>query len=290
MDDPAVVELVRRAVARSVAQILHHDLGARLGDDPEHVHQLRVGTRRLRSDLRSFASLLEHERIAPLRAELGWLGTVVGAVRDNDVLASRLTAHMATLPEADASGAARLRLRLAGEADDARSAMLHAMRGDRYLSLLDGLVDLAAFPPFTKAAGLTARPPAEIASRIVHKPWRRLAKAVHALGPEPSDVELHRIRILAKRCRYAAEAVAPIVGSRAVRFAAAVEDVQTVLGDHQDTVVAESWLRRTAGAIPESGLAAGQLIALERSQRIELRAKWPDSWHRASKREPRNWL
>ncbi len=285
----AVVDLVRHAMARSVSQILRHDPGVRLGDDAEDVHQLRVGTRRLRSDLRSFAPLLDHDRLVSVRAELGWLGAVVGAVRDTDVLGARLSAHVATLPEIDAPGAARLLHRLEREAADARATMLAALRDARYLELLDTLVALAAAPPFIEAPKLTALPPA-IASRIARKPWRRLAEAVDALGPEPSDAELHQVRILAKRCRYAADAVAPVVGVIAARFAAAVADVQTVLGDHQDTVVAESWLREAAVATPAGRVAAGELIALERSRRAELRAQWPAIWRTASSKKLRHWL
>jgi len=285
-----VVDVVRHAVARSVAQILRHDPGIRLGGDPEDVHQLRVGTRRLRSDLRSFAPRLERDRMAWLRAELGWLGTVVGAVRDHDVLDARLIAHIATLPEVDAPGAAQLLRRLEDEAEVARAGMLDALRGTRYLDLLEALVDLASVLPLTEMPGLTVRSDAQLASKIARRPWRRLSEAVESLGPDPSDAELHQVRILAKRCRYAAEAVAPIVGPKAARFAAAVADVQTVLGDHQDTVVAESWLRHAAAALPSSGLAAGQLVALERSQRLELRAQWLSSWRAASSKKLRHWL
>ena len=252
--DATVVDLVRHAMARSVAQILRHDPGVRLGDDPEDVHQLRVGARRLRSDLRSFAPLLERDRLVPVRAELGWLGTVVGVVRDTDVLADRLSTHIATLPEVDAPGGARLLRRLADEADEARSVMLSALRGARYLALLDTVVDLADRTAVREDVACSpSGSPAQVASKIARRPWRRLAEAVDALGHEPSDAEFHQVRILAKRCRYAAEAVAPIVGPAAAHFAAAVADVQTVLGDHQDTVVAESWLRHAAAAIPDAG-------------------------------------
>ena len=288
--DATVVDLVRHAMARSVAQILRHDPGVRLGDDPEHVHQLRVGARRLRSDLRSFAPLLERDRLVPVRAELGWLGTEVGAVRDTDVLADRLSTHIATLPETDAPSGARLLRRLANEADEARSVMLSALRGARYLELLDTVVDLAATPPFKEASVLTDRSPDQVAAKIARRPWRRLAEAVDGLGDEPSDADLHQVRILAKRCRYAAEAVAPIIGPVGTRFAAAVADVQTVLGDHQDTVVAESWLRHAAETIPDAGMVSGQLIAMERSQRVALRAQWPAIWHTASSKKLRRWL
>jgi CHAD domain-containing protein len=288
--DASVVDVLRHAVARSVAQVLRHDPGVRLGGDPENVHQLRVGARRLRSDLRSFTPLLERDRVAQLRAELGWLGTVVGDVRDHDVLATRLVAHIATLPGADAHGGAQLQRRLEDEADEARSVMLEAMRGARYVELLEALVGLASVLPLREMPGLTDRSNAQLESKIARKPWRRLASAVDALGPDPSDAELHQIRILAKRCRYAAEAVAPVVGPAASRFAEAVEEVQTVLGDHHDAVVAESWLRHAAADVPSCGLAAGQLVALERSLRLELRAQWRKSWRAASAKKLRHWI
>jgi inorganic triphosphatase YgiF len=92
-----VPQLVRHSITRSVVQILRHDPGVRLGEDPEYVHQLRVGTRRLRSDLRTFAHLLDTEPVTGIRAELGWLAALVGAVRDTDVLAARLRASSMAL-------------------------------------------------------------------------------------------------------------------------------------------------------------------------------------------------
>ena len=288
--DATVIDVLRHAVARSVTQILRHDPGVRLGGDPENVHQLRVGARRLRSDLRSFAPLLERDRVAILRAELGWLGSVVGVVRDHDVLADRLAAHTATLPDADAHGGAQLQRRLEEEADVARSVMLEALRGPRYLELLEALVDFASVLPLRDMSGATGWSNARLASKIARRPWRRLADAVDALGPDPSDAELHQVRILAKRCRYAAEAVAPIVGPEALRFAEAVERVQTVLGDHHDAVVAESWLRHAATDIPTCGLAAGQLVAQERSLRLELRVQWRECWRAVSSKKNRHWI
>ena len=68
-----VADVIRASIAAALIRMVRHDPGIRLGDDPEHVHQARVGTRRLRSDLRTFRSLLDQEwaaRVAP-RARLG---------------------------------------------------------------------------------------------------------------------------------------------------------------------------------------------------------------------------
>jgi CHAD domain-containing protein len=280
-----VVDLVRHVAARSVAEIIRYDPGARLGDDDEDVHKLRVATRRLRSDLHSFLPLLDKSRIAPIRAELSWLGAMIGAVRDTDVLAIRLTSRLASLSGCDTHGADRLMALLEDQAAEARTAMMAALRDERYLLLLDLLIGLAAAPPFLDARSPGRRTSRKMATKITEKPWRRVVGAVCALGSDPSDAELHEVRILAKRSRYAAEATAPILGPAAVRFAAAVADVQTVLGDHQDTVLAEEWLLRAAAASPDVTQVVEQLVAVERSRRSILRAEWPAVWQRAVTRE-----
>ena len=229
----AAGQLVRHAVERSVARLVGHDPGVRLGDDPEDVHQYRVATRRLRSDLRTFGALLQPEWVDRLRAELAWLGGVVGTVRDLDVLSLRLRTHTETLPDQDAPAAAVLLGRLTDQQRDARAVMLDAMRSSRYDALLDGLVAAANRPAFAGDAKLD-QPAQDLVAEFVRRPRRHLVRAVDALGEDPSDEELHAVRIAAKRCRYAAEAAVPVVGHPATRFAAAIADVQTVLRDHQD--------------------------------------------------------
>jgi CHAD domain-containing protein len=285
-----VVDLVRHSTALAVAQIIHHDPGARLGDDPEDVHKMRVAARRLRSDLHSFSAVLNPARTGTIRSELSWLGDVVGAVRDTDVLSARLATRLAALPTVDAVGSERLQALLERQAADARTAMLIALRDARYLHLLDTLVALAAAPPFRKTAGkLTPRTSQRMASKIVQKPWRRVADAVEALGPDPADTQLHEVRILAKRSRYAAEAAAPLLRPAATRFASAVADLQTVLGDHQDTVLAEAWLRNSVVGDPESCPTVRQLIALEQERRSALRAQWPAVWRKANAKKLHTW-
>jgi CHAD domain-containing protein len=95
---------------------------------------------------------------------------------------------------------------------------------------------------------------------------------------------------LAKRCRYAAEMTIPVIGRRAARFAAALADLQTVLGDHHDAIVAEGWLRAAAIAVPDSAVAAGELIALQRAENARLRQAWPAVWRSASEEELRDWF
>jgi CHAD domain-containing protein len=284
-DHATVIDLVHHSTARSVTLIIRHDPGARLGDDEEEVHKLRVAARRLRSDLHSFGPLLDKERVKPIRAELRWLGGTVGAVRDTDVLRLRLVTRLEALDECDTDGADSLMALLGQQSATAREAMLTAMRDGRYLRLLDTLVALAAAPPFTGSRSLSGRTSRKLAMKIAAKPWRRVVDAVDSLGEDPSDASLHAVRILAKRARYAAEATAPLLGPNAAQFAAAVADVQTVLGDHQDTVLAEEWLVRAATASPDVDHVVRQLVAVERSERRKLRSRWPAVWDAAVTKE-----
>jgi CHAD domain-containing protein len=263
----------------------------RAGDDPEDVHQARVATRRLRSDLRTFRRLLDPEWNAGLRAELRWAAAELGAVRDADVLEGRLSAQAAGLPPADAKAAAALLERLRDERAAARGELERAMRSPRWYALVDRLHDAAAHPKvLPDLAGMRA---IDAVSDLVRRPWKHLAAAVDALGDPPGRPELHQVRIRAKRVRYALEAVAPLVGKRARTWAGAIAAVQELLGDMQDAVVAEGWLRAAAaddatgaGAVARA-VAAGQLIAVQRRIAEERIGAWPGAWKAASAKKLR---
>jgi CHAD domain-containing protein len=108
------------------------------------------------------------------------------------------------------------------------------------------------------------------------------------LEDDPGDHELHRVRIRAKRARYAAEAVAPVFGKRAKEFARAMADVQDVLGEHQDAVVAGEWLR--AHAAGAGAFVAGELVATEREAARAARDEWPRVWARGRRKRLRRWM
>ncbi|HET9771999.1 MAG TPA: CYTH and CHAD domain-containing protein [Acidimicrobiia bacterium] len=292
--DSTMGDVVQASVANALTRMVTHDPGVRLGDDPEDVHQARVGTRRLRSDLRTFRPLLEPEWVAGLREEAGWYAALLGDVRDTEVLMERLEVQARLLPKEDGAGVRPIVRRLARERQSARVRLLEGMNGPRYVALLDRLTDAATSPQFAPAVGGggPGQPAAEALPGLVRRPWRRLAKAVKALPEVPADEQLHAVRILAKHTRYAAEASAGVIGKRATGFAKQMAAVQTVLGDHQDACVMEGWLR-TAGAKTRStkeAMLIGQLIGLQRVEAAAHRAAWLDVWDRASDPAWRGWL
>jgi CHAD domain-containing protein len=282
--------LVRQALAKSVTQLIGQHAKVCLGDDPEDLHQFRVAARRLRSDLRTFVPLLDVHLTRWLRDELSWLGEEVGAGRDADVLAERLRSQLTRLPERDAKPVDTLLHHIEQTKSEAFDRLLAAFDDDRYVALLEALVDVAHAPRFAGESGVADRAARPIFIDIVHKPWRRLSRAVDNLAPDAPDAAFHATRILAKRARYAAEAVAPLYGRDARQFARALADVQTVLGQYQDTTVAEAWLRQAAKEYPSTRLVAGELIAFERDDRVQLRAQFWKVWRKTSRRKLRKWL
>ncbi|HEX9506732.1 MAG TPA: CYTH and CHAD domain-containing protein [Acidimicrobiia bacterium] len=283
------LEVLRSAVASSTARLVAHDPGVRIGTDPEDVHQARVATRRLRSDLRSFRDVVDPEWSAASSDELKWIGGLLGAVRDTDVLLERLEGRLEQLSKPELDAGKQLLAGLRDHREQARDELLAAMRADRYLQLLDRLVDAThVIPPEDEALCDDIE-----LTDVVRKPWRKLRDAAEAVNPDSPDPVLHAVRIRAKRCRYAAEAVAPALGKPARRFASAIARVQEVLGEHQDAVVAEQWLRahaRGEGSNVERAFVAGELAALERVAAAESRAQFPQTWKAARHKRLRDWL
>lgn len=286
-----VEALLRQVIGRSVEQIIDRQASVWVGDDPEELHLFRVAARRLRSDLRTFAPLLDNGWTEWLRDELAWLGGEVGRGRDLDVMTERLISQMAKLPHDDARSIDRLLQRLAETAADARRHVVDALSSDRFVELLDALVDAAREPQFAADSfELAERAAKPLVLELVDKPWRRLIRAVDQLRPGSPDAAFHGVRIRAKLLRYAVEAVAPLYGHDAMRLAKRIAAVQSVLGLHQDTTVAEAWLREAAEVVPSVRLVAGELVALERVEREDLRRQFKTIWKKASKPKLRSWM
>jgi CHAD domain-containing protein len=284
-EDATVADVVRGALAASAVRLLTRDAGVRIGEDPEDVHQARVATRRLRSDLRTFRDFLDPAWAKPLRDELKGLGSALGAVRDAEVLRDRLRSRLSGLPDADRAAGEALIDRLETTRAEARDGLLATMREPRYVELLDAIVASARTPrvldEFASSPGLKAF------GAVLDAPWKHLEAAIDGARQETSDEALHNARIRAKRVRYAAEAVAPVFGKTARRFAEAAADLQDVLGEHQDAVVAGAWLReaRSGG----HAFVAGQLAAFETTAARTARDEWPAAWKALSRKRLRFW-
>ena len=265
---------LRSVLARQYAEILRHDPGVRLDLDPEDVHRMRVAARRGRAVLRAARPLLDPDWSEPLRAELKWLGGSLGARRDLDVLIARLREQVVLLEQPEQGAAETLVDALEQERVTAQFFAAEVLGSPRYFNLLDTL-EAAVRGPRVRRSEVSL-------STLAAKEFRRLRKSAAAIGPESSDAELHRARILGKRARYAAEFAEPELGKAGRRFVARAKAFQDILGAHQDAIVAEARLRSLLGssAGPGAAFAAGRLVEQERARRREMREALPRAWQK----------
>jgi CHAD domain-containing protein len=248
---PAPTGAVRRAVSQHIGELIQWDRAVR-ANAWDSVHQMRVTTRKIRSLLQSSEGsfdLADHEWILD---ELRELAAVLGVARDAEVLAERYEQALDKLPEANVRGPVRERLvegaKKRYETGWRRS--LTAMRSQRYFRLLDALEALVATEPPASASGAE---PAELTIDSAYKRVRKAAKAARAAAADPgvdaetSNEALHRIRKRAKQLRYTAAATGE------TRVADRAKVIQTLLGDHQDSVVSRVHLSRQAEVAHTAG-------------------------------------
>ncbi|NKQ52346.1 CYTH and CHAD domain-containing protein [Amycolatopsis sp. K13G38] len=287
---PTGGEVVTHALRRTVARLIDYDVRVRRGE-PDAVHQMRVCCRRLRSDLRVFAPLIDPGFAAPIIESVRWLGRVLGGPRDAEVLHARLhrTADADPLAPLDQQAVTVLDTDLTGRDRRALHALAGAMDTRRYAEILDTLIDAARNPRLTARAH----------RRATRTLPRRVAKAFHnlqaaaRLKPLDPDESWHMARIQAKRARYAAEAVAPAIGRDANRLANAIAKVQDVLGDHHDAVIAAGHWAELAERHPDDPavvLTCGRLIERERAAARANRAQFDHAWARATRPKLTRWL
>lgn len=265
--EPSSVEEVRSYLDRQVAEIERTEPIVRLhADDEEAVHDLRVALRRSRSVLGTTKELFEEDWVSKLRDELRWLAGELAPGRDLDVLRAYLATEAPELTKL--FDAARQR---------AHTRAVEALESGRY-------VDLVAALKRTEPTEADASLP-----KLAKGEFKRLAKSVEALGNEPSDENLHKARIHAKKTRYAAELAEPVVGKRAAKLVKSAKRLQDALGEHQDAVVAEEMIREIGTNGGETAFLAGEIVERQKERRQQALAAIPGAWKKVEKRGRKAW-
>jgi inorganic triphosphatase YgiF len=250
-----------RAVIEHTLEHLLANIPAVEAEDPEGVHQLRVGLRRLRTALVLFQPMLAPESIESIEPELKRLGRIFGARRDADVLC------LETLPRAAEALGANAVARLSEAAGAYRAAlaqpMLEALKGPGLTRLVlglaawceDGLRDPAQFGPNGWDQRL-ARPAPDLLDRLARKVRKR---ARHIDNPE----RLHGVRKSMKKLRYSVEFLAGLYPAKAVkRYRRHCEALQTRLGEINDARTAPVLLDAILGAARAEHVAEAAALAL----------------------------
>jgi len=302
-------QLLVTYLSAQIDELRSREPGARI-DSPDAVHRMRVASRRLRSSLATFRPLFRGSKAQRLRDELQWLGTVLGPVRDVEVMRAHLHETAAALVGgADlANVLAQLDHELAERHSRAHAELVTAMDGPRYAALLATLESFAIKPPW-------ATRPAKVAARLtlpalvgracgrVDRAGRAARAARVALAgpvaqaarnvdgaPVAGGVELHEVRKAAKRARYAAEVAGSSAGPAAHALAEQMEELQAVLGRHQDSLMVRALIRDLADRVTKrQALALDLLTGSEQGADESFLAAYDQALAAASTNDVRDW-
>jgi inorganic triphosphatase YgiF len=256
----------RAVVGAAIEQLQANEEGVLGTEDPEFVHQARVALRRTRSALRMFRDVIGAERARAWRSALDEASGTLGAARDWDVFAVSLAA--ATRAHGDRSTARSLRVRVTERRRREREAAREALGSVRYarvmLELSRWLAGAAGDDPKTK------EPLTRFAARVIRKRRKRLVAGALLLATLTMQ-ERHRVRIAAKRLRYAVDPLASLFGSRRVKpFLASVASLQDALGEANDAATAGVLLDEIDAPEPFAAFARGWFAARARGDALAL--------------------
>ena len=261
--DPSMTMLeVALANLRRYLSAWHlHEPGARLGDDPEELHDLRVAGRRLDAVLRQFRSSLPTSFLR-IRPTLKTVLRALGHARDLDVALSELDAFGREMPKSERDSLEPLKQHLVSERDRARARMLSVLDSIWVQKNLQELTSLSAAP-----SAASRQSSAELAlnesPELIQRRYRKLRKSTELLRSDSSMEAYHEVRGQVKKLRYTLEAVAVIYGKPADELLRALRRWQEKLGMQQDAAVTSRRLK-AIGSAPPKGIPPATLFLMGR--------------------------
>ena len=235
----------RANLRRHLAAWLSHEPAARLGEDPEELHQLRVAGRRIETTLRVFDPWLPR---ALVRQRSAWktLIRALGVVRDLDVQLQELASFAGDADGGPAAQLAPLRERLELERRDARTRMLGTLDRPATRSLIRRMHDLLARPRRPARVGADNPPAAVVAPQLIRRSFGKVRKAARHARSDGKAAAHHALRRRAKQLRYTIEAFDGFYGDEARHLLRSIARLQSCLGSHQDAHVAADRLQAIA--------------------------------------------
>lgn len=251
--------------------------------EPEQIHEARVALRRLRSALSVFGDALPTFSRKALGRDLGALASSLGHARELDVF---LAETLEPLIQASGEETVLRGLRLTASVlrENAAEAARRAAGTPDFAAVscrLGAWFDAGLWPepPNAEATALLDQPFADFAGALLRKHHRKLLAAGAALK-DPKPVELHALRIQAKRLRYTAEFVRGLYAPRAVRrYVTALKAIQDILGTLNDAVVARNLLPQLTKADPSGApRAAGLVAGWTAAEVTSARRRFAEAW------------
>jgi CHAD domain-containing protein len=197
-----------------------------------------------------------------------------------------LAAALDQLPGLESTEARPLFDMLDEEQKHNRERLLRLLDGPGYDTMVSFLNEARQSMPLTSAA---SRPARKVMPGLMAEPWRNLDKTVAAYFKAPADEHLHMVRLNAKRCRYGAEVLRPVVGKRVDGFVKAMTSIQHTLGIVNDAAVIGGRLREAARHSDVRPQLLTTLLGWLETRAVVARELWQSEWKQGRRRSLRFW-
>lgn len=302
--DDSMAEAGRKILLTDFIKMLKHEVGSRLGEDPEAVHDMRVATRRMRSTLKVFENSFKSKWIFDYNRRLRKIARALGSVRDLDVMIEGVQQYVASLElpartshkklseeEKAARETAKAEIDAQRESLNEGLVRLTAQRDKARGELID-LFDSKSYRRFvtdfgefltTTGQGVSKDSTYSVGLTLPGIIYDRLA-AVRAYDHEVethTPETLHALRVEFKRLRYAVSSFTDVLGKESEDFIDELKAIQDHLGRLNDSVVAQATLSDLLEDLDETNAAALQTyIDKLAAEQVELQNSFADVWKR----------
>ncbi|MGI8649424.1 MAG: CHAD domain-containing protein [Rubrobacter sp.] len=293
-EDLTTGEVAFAVLRRQFGSFLAHEPGARIGEDLEELHDMRVASRRMRAAIKIFKNALP-ARSAHFERELKWIAACLGEVRDLDVQLEQLDVWLVEADQEDRASLEEIRSALQEGRKKARLGMLRSLETRRYERFIELYTAFLVRGPSRRTVG-SRLPVVDSGSRLISKPYRKFRRLGDRISPDSLAEEYHELRKRGKRLRYTLEFLTPVYGGAAKDLVSTLKVVQDVLGDHQDADTAAGRLRtlappasparRSGGLMPRTYFVMGEIAARYAAEAKRLRELLPGVY---SKMKGKSW-
>ena len=274
-----------RSIGTACLGQLHQNEGAMLTGDREALHQMRIAMRRLRAALAVFSAVVSDRSFHRIKAELRWLSSSLGPARDLDVFLTEVLVPFRH-QHSKAPGAVAIYSDFLDRRRTAYEDAAAAVRSRRFHSLVDDTRVWIESGPWTTLHDESRRigrerPIATHAAAELARLRRKLKRSRRAVR-KLSVVERHRLRIRAKKLRYAAEFFANVfpgrkASKRARAALSALKELQDAVGALNDIATHEALAAHVVSALrgarkpaaePAAEALAAAVIFVEQEGRV----------------------
>ena len=260
------------AISKHSEKVLKHEDDVLKDRDPEDLHQMRVGMRRLRSAMTGFAPAISLPKSAQEK-KIGKIAHTLGSLRDLDVLREALeNQYKPILPSKEQKSLEIALAYLDKQRQQVLAQVKDTLKGERYESLKQSLKKWLKQPEYTEIAQMPIQEVLpdlllpEVSKLLLHPGWlvgttvKEEVDVIRELQPEMIEQQLaqgdvlHSLRKETKRIRYQMEVFSNFYGSTYEVYLKDMKTIQALLGEMQDSVVLNEFLNQAMGSKTKSAI------------------------------------